>query len=64
MSEQRPYPPTCTSRACGSFGDACTGCPHKPKLDAFNQWRLENNAVQADPVWSPTIYIAKFGKGE
>ena len=57
----RRYPIACTSAYCGkspSFG--CDArCPHYTSLQDFNAWRRDNNAVCADPIWSPNFYVVR-----
>ncbi len=58
-TNQRTYPVSCQSMHCGKYGDSCNAtCVHKSTLDEFNQWVSDHKAVQADRIWSPTIYIA------
>lgn len=53
----RVYPTSCTSAFCGKID--CTGCSTKPVLDEFKQWVEDNDAVVSDPIWCPTVYVAK-----
>jgi len=50
------YPQVCLSATCGKID--CTGCPYKDKLDKFNQWVKEHEAIVTNPIWCPTVYVA------
>ena len=56
MTETRTYPTCCQSACCGRT--ECSGCLSKPVLDEFKAWVKKTNAVVADRIWSPTIYVA------
>lgn len=54
----RVYPQCCTSAYCGHGSEHCPGCRNAPTLEAFKAWRDAHQAVQADPVWAPLVYVA------
>lgn len=56
MSETRVYPARCTSAFCGQT--ECGGCPYKPVLDEFKEWKERTGAVRKDAIWCPTVYTA------
>jgi hypothetical protein len=59
MAETRLYPMSCRSLYCGetdSDSAACRNCPSRPELDAFNEWRQQQSAIQPDPIWSPAAW--------
>jgi hypothetical protein len=56
-SAQRTYPVCCQSMYCGRT--QCFGCPNEEKLKTFKAWVAQTKAVQADPIWAPTIYKAR-----
>lgn len=51
----RVYPSCCTSAYCGRI--ECSGCRNLPVLQSFKDWCEQNNAKQADPIWSPNVYV-------
>ena len=53
----RSYPMSCRSMFCGEVSCPAT-CPHLAELQEFKAWKKANNAVQSDPIWSPSIYTA------
>jgi hypothetical protein len=56
---ERHYPMNCRSLYCGEVeGPTCQACVHRAELDDFRAWLKATGAVQADPVWSPAIYVA------
>ena len=56
--ETRIYPPCCLSDNCGCFAEDCERCRNKPTLDEFKAWRAATGAVQIDPTWAPSFYVA------
>lgn len=56
MTKTRTYPACCLSASCGRT--ECDGCLSKPTLDEFKTWASTHKAKMADPIWSPTIYVA------
>ncbi|MFK0572145.1 hypothetical protein [Endozoicomonas sp.] len=54
--ETRHYPTSCLSAYCGQID--CRGCRLQSQLDKFKTWKEETNAVKADPIWNPSLYIA------
>lgn len=56
----RIYPVCCTSRFCGQTDPkGCLACPNYKSLTDFKKWVVDNNAVCSDPIWAPTVYVAK-----
>jgi hypothetical protein len=56
-TRSRVYPTSCTSAYCGKI-NCPSECQNKSELDAFEAWKAETKAVQADRIWSPNVYIA------
>lgn len=53
----RFYPTACQALYCGEI--TCpTDCEHLEALIEFQNWRKRTNAIQPDPVWSPTYWMA------
>jgi hypothetical protein len=59
---KRRYPINCRSLYCGEVeGPTCQACAHRAELDDFRAWVKATGAVQADPIWSPSIYVSSTG---
>lgn len=55
--ERRTYPACCQSAYCGRT--ECEGCRHEPALKAFKAWRERTDAYRPDPIWCPTVWVAR-----
>jgi len=58
MSEVRVYPSCCTSAFCGRI-ECPQDCKCLPTLVEFTSWRERTGAIVSDPVWCPTVYVAR-----
>ena len=55
----RQYPMVCRSMYCGKIEPSCRTCRHVAEKDTFTAWRLETDAYEPDPVWSPGSFVAR-----
>jgi len=58
MDTQRIYPQACTSAFCGHV-ECPETCKNLAALRDFKQWVKDTEAIVEDPIWSPSVYVAK-----
>jgi len=59
--ERRSYPASCISMYCGKSGADCNAdCKFYSKLQSFEAWVKDAQAVVLDEVWSQNVYTAKY----
>lgn len=59
MAQFRTYPQVCTSMYCDKSGKECNAtCACYQALAQFKKWKEDHKAVQIDPVYHPSVWMA------